>query len=161
MGLKVCLDGLKKDDEEGKVAVEPEGTRDDEPTADAMPPVEEVPDVVPLDVEVKLTPRTHDAVVSEMDALCLEYAQANTREKAAKKIKDKTKLKLLKIFEQQDITERETLEGRFVVIVKKDSKGVLVKEAVKLLTEEQIKACTGVTRKGSTSLSFYPVTDAD
>lgn len=154
MGLKVCLDSIEKPENED-AKVEPGKARDDEPTAKATPPTD-VPDVVPLDAEVKLTPEMPKAVTSELDALCLEYAQADTREKAAKKLKDKAKLKLLKIFEKHDITEKETLEGKFVVIVKKDSKGVLVKEAVKLLTEEQIKACTGVTRKGSTSLTFYP-----
>jgi len=123
-------------------------SRGDEPTK------EEIPDVVPLDT-IPLV-RSVGSVDAEIKDRCKEFAAAWWAEKKAAKAKDAAKARLLHLFEKRDITDWETDLGVFKVKVVKDSEGIVVAKVKAILTEEQIKEVTGVTRRGYTTLDFTP-----
>ena len=113
-------------------------------------------DVVPRDTAIQLTRRTHEQVSDQMSELCDEFQRAYWAEKKAKAAKDAAKEKLLAMMERRDLADWETDAGTFKVKVVKDSVGLIMKKVKEVLTEAQIKACTGVTRKGHTTIDFRP-----
>ena len=115
---------------------------------------EDIPDVGPLDV-IPLV-RSADSVDAEIRDRCEEFAAAWWAEKKAAKAKDAAKTRLMYLFEKRDITDWETEHGTFKVKVVKDSEGIVTAKVKAILTEEQIKAVTGVVRKGHTTLDFKP-----
>jgi hypothetical protein len=47
-------------------------------------------------------------------------------------------------------------EGEISITYSKDSVGIIAKMAKDLLSEEQVRRCTGVTRKGAIKVGFKP-----
>jgi hypothetical protein len=94
--------------------------------------------------------------LSDIGALVKDYAEAWWAEKDAGKRKDKVKARILALHKQNGVNVFDGDEGVISITQTKASEGVIVKMAMTHLTEEQIKACTGVTRKGSTKVEFKP-----
>lgn len=96
--------------------------------------------------------------LTEVNDLVRQFAEAWWAEKDAKQKKDKLKKKILKLHKSNGIDSLDGEEGVIKIIHKSDSIGFIAKAAKELLTEEQIKQCTGVTRKGGVSVEFTPAT---
>jgi hypothetical protein len=96
--------------------------------------------------------------LTEVNDLVAQFAEAWWAEKDAKAKKDKLREKILKLHKASGVDSLEGDEGEIKIIRKKDSIGFIAKAAKELLTEEQIKQCTGVTRKGGINVEFVPAT---
>ena len=94
--------------------------------------------------------------LSDVDSLVQEYAKAWWDEKDAKGRKEKLKARILALHKRNGVNAFDGDDGVVSIVYDKDSVGIIVKMAKDLLTEEQIKACTGVTRKGSVKVNFKP-----
>lgn len=142
MGFRAFLDGFERTE---KVDIVTGGGGD-----------EKFLDVVPRDAAIQLTRQTHEQVSDQMLELCDEFVRAYWAEKEAKKARDAAKEELLAMMERRDLVDWETDAGTFKVKVVKDSVGLVMKRVKEVLTEEQAEACTGVTRKGYTTIDFRP-----
>lgn len=99
-----------------------------------------------------------DPSLTEVNDLVAQFAEAWWAEKDAKAKKDKLREKILKLHKASGVDSLEGNEGEIKITRKRDSIGFIVKAAKELLTEEQIKQCTGVTRKGGLNVEFVPAT---
>jgi len=96
--------------------------------------------------------------LTEVNDLVRQFAEAWWAEKDARQRKDKLRKKILKLHKSNGIDSLDGEEGVIKIISKSDSIGFIAKAAKELLTEEQIKQCTGVTRKGGITVEFTPAT---
>jgi len=94
--------------------------------------------------------------LTEIKSLVSQFAEAWWAEKDARQKKDKLKKKIVALHKANGVDFLEGNEGVLKVVRKADSVGFIAKAAKELLTEEQIKMCTGVTRKGSITVEFTP-----
>lgn len=94
--------------------------------------------------------------LTEINQLVSQFAEAWWAEKDAKAKKDKLRKKIVDIHQRNGVDILEADEGVIKVFQKADSIGLIAKAAKELLTEEQIKQCTGVTRKGGLTVEFTP-----
>jgi len=94
----------------------------------------------------------------EIKILVAQFSNAWWEEKLAKERKEKIRQRLLEYYKNNGVELFDGNEGLIKVVQIKDSIGLIAKEAKKYLTEEQIKECTGVTRKGFAKVDFTPKT---
>jgi hypothetical protein len=94
--------------------------------------------------------------LDDINTLVTEYAKAWWAEKDAKAKKEAVKKRILALHKRNGIDSLDGPEGEILIVHAKDSTGLVTKMVKDILTEDQIKQCTGVTRKGGIRVDFKP-----